>query len=494
MTKGFRNGSRGTVRAPSRRSNRSRGRMSRRSAGARGSGYGPRRRPFVRTNGPRRGGSGRANERNNLIPPSSFTRSNLGAEREPMMIKIPLASADVASLEAVETAMANGGLTTQNCVARVYFNKSAVAADVTDPLVPVSAASQRFITRVSGFHVQGHSTATSVHLGGGVKKYSATGAYQRILNARETESHLERGVYHTRKLYLPNKAVLENQKGFKLVSTNPPNFGDLTVEYAHVGDFLYSIGSTVATGTGTKATLDLGLIIHSTPNPDYTDNPAVIQPPQIMIIHTNDPSLILQGFNDGPGETTLITAADKDIQLRQLEQGRYSVVSTIANMVPKPAINQLYKLVNPIQIPKSSGGPSFISLAKLSSDLEDAAKPSIRLFEGIHEARQGFNKGAVTSLNIKIPSGLKFEPYYDLDIRKQQCFNAQQLEYGPGDKILIASPNMAPRAIRLDGGESHKQWEDEDFSVIDDNSSVAEAKLNMDKINSGLRRLQVRNY
>lgn len=436
------------------------------------------------------GGPRRANNALNLIPPPQFTRSNLGTEREPMMIKMPLAAADVATLEAVETAMATGGLTSNDCVASVYFNKSSIAADVTDPDVPVAAASQRYITRVSGFHVQGHSTATSVHLGGGKKRYSATNAYQRLMNARETESHLERGIYHTRKLFLPNKADLENQKGFKLISAVPPGFGSINVEYAHVGDFLFSVGSSSSVATGTKATIDIGFTVHSTPNPDYVENSAVIQPPQMIIVTSNDPSLILQGFNDGPSETTLITATEKEIQLRNLDQGRFSVTTNLVNLVPRPAANRLYKLNPPLQIPRSTGGPTYLSFIKLAPESGDSKVSQLKLYEGLVDSRLGFNKGVVNSLSIKIPSGLKLEPFIDLDVSRLDCMNHQSKPYSGGDRLIRVSARVQ-RPTRLSPIFDSSLWEDEDFSVIDDNASLLDAKNNLDTINNKLRRVRI---
>lgn len=413
-------------------------------------------------------GNRRANGNNNggknLVPPPSFTRSNYGRAAEQITLKKTYTNADLASMEDIETAWAAGTATTKTSVISVYVNVSNVALDNSTPATPTATTSKRTITHISGFSVQGHSTATSIHLAGGRKEYNATRGYQRNTRVVQTESRPQVGMFHTRKLRLPPKARMVNQKGFKLKTVSAGAFSAISVDYAHVGDVMVSVGSA-APNVGTIASIDFTATVHTSPNPDYVESFTTESPPDFYFELQKDPSLILQGYNDGPTETTLKVVVDKEIRVYQAGAGRFLARMNIDNVIPRPAPGMVYRLSTPISINKDTNISTSFSLAKFFiNPIDPDTTLGFFAFEGRTELIDNYNKGSVSVSRIKVPSGLTLEPRAIIT-----AFDTVQNEKGApfkmGDRVIYHS-----NFYNLYEGEE----EDPDFSVVseDDHSII----------------------
>jgi hypothetical protein len=381
-----------------------------------------------------------SNRRKHVIPPSSFTRSSIGKELETITIKNNYVVGQIEVYDEVMSAWSSKNNTSKNCVTRVYVNKSAMAADLSQ-LTPQAATAKRTITHVSGVRVQGHSTKVSTILASGKKIYNANSTTQRNVKVEQVESRHEVGDYHTTELNLPSKADMVNQKGFKLIKQTITGLGTLEFDYGHVADFMTSVSSHDLT-TGNVCSIDFSANIHSVPNPDYTadtDEPnRYVSPPDFIFIRSNDPSLVLQGFNDSSEETNILTRAQKELEIFSLIENRYLARTDLANLLPVPKLNNMYRLPQPLRLSKSNNIIAALTIAVyFNNPLDPTSTPFLYLFENMSDYDKNFNKGTVSRALINIPTGTYMAPRPQIAPYYAQVTDEKGKEFKPGARYMV---------------------------------------------------------
>lgn len=444
----------------------------------------------------RRGNQGNYRQ---LVPDAAFTRSNIGKETEHLQLINIYGSDGFATYEEVLTAWANGTNTTNPSVVRLYFNYSSLARKMVTG-VPTAVSSKRTIERVSGVTVQGHSTKCSIHLAGGRKMYNATAAFEKVTGVTVSESNPYRG-FHTTRLRLPNKAVMVNQKGYKLVKMTPPGFGALELDYAHIGDLLCARGGDILGGavdpSVTIMCLMLKFVLHTTPNPDYVSDDTVFSAPDVMVVLDYDPSVMLQGYNPDPAQSIVSQVADAEFEIKRIPVG-YLARTRVVNMVPAPVEGVIYEFSRPVYIVKGTGVSVPLSYCKVQINPNDtSAGLMLYLYERKIDMFANRNLGQVADSILQLPSGLKLTPLTNFVSQNFEHDSPHLPVYKPGDRVAYMFGNPDISAVRkrpvdtFDDDNSVSVLSDDEESVV---SLMRTCNLtDKEKILAGVKKISRKN-